>query len=97
VLSLPGQISTNDVADVMTALHSTFDLTIDPSREALSLDTRLCRLVDQQKVSIVGGSHGGFIAGHCIGQHPGVFKVAAMRNPVTNIPAMVACSDIAGS
>ena len=97
VLSLPGQISTNDVADVMTALHSTFDLTIDSSREALSLDTRLCRLVDQQKVSIVGGSHGGFIAGHCIGQHPGVFKVAAMRNPVTNIPAMVACSDIAGS
>lgn len=97
VLSLPGQISTNDIADVMTALHSTFDLTIDSSRKALSLDAGLCRLVDQQKVSIVGGSHGGFIAGHCIGQHPGVFKVAAMRNPVTNIPAMVACSDIAGS
>jgi hypothetical protein len=28
------------------------------------------------------------------GQHPDIFKVACMRNPVTDIPAMLAVSDI---
>lgn len=37
---------------------------------------------------------GGFIAGHCIGQHPNLFKVAAMRNPCTNIASMVTATDI---
>ena len=37
---------------------------------------------------------GGFLAGHCIGQHPDIFKVAAMRNPCTNIATMVTATDI---
>lgn len=37
---------------------------------------------------------GGFLAGHCIGQHPDLFKVAAMRNPCTNIASMVTATDI---
>ena len=37
---------------------------------------------------------GGFLAGHCIGQHPELFKVAAMRNPCTNIASMVTATDI---
>lgn len=39
-------------------------------------------------------SHGGFLAGHLIGQHPDIFKVAAMRNPVTNIVSMPTSTDI---
>lgn len=37
---------------------------------------------------------GGFLAGHLIGQHPDLFKVAAMRNPCTNIASMVTATDI---
>ncbi len=47
-----------------------------------------------QKVAVVGGSHGGFLTGHLIGQYPDTFFAAAMRNPVTNIPGMVTVTDI---
>ena len=50
--------------------------------------------IDSTRVGICGGSHGGFLAGHAIGQHPELFKVAAMRNPVTNIATMVTATDI---
>jgi hypothetical protein len=51
-------------------------------------------LVDSSRVCVVGGSHGGFLTGHLIGQQPDMFRAAAMRNPVTNIPAMYSVSDI---
>lgn len=50
--------------------------------------------IDPSRVGICGGSHGGFLAGHAIGQYPNLFKVAAMRNPVTNIATMVSSTDI---
>jgi hypothetical protein len=31
-----------------------------------------------------------------VGQYPDIFKVACMRNPVVNIPAMQAVTDIPG-
>jgi len=51
-------------------------------------------IVDPDRVGICGGSHGGFLAGHCIGQYPDIFKVAATRNPVMNIASMVTATDI---
>ncbi len=51
-------------------------------------------IVDASRVGIVGGSHGGFLAGHLIGQFPAAFRCAVMRNPVTNISLMVGLSDI---
>lgn len=51
--------------------------------------------IDSSRISVVGGSHGGFLGAHLIGQHPTAFRAAALRNPVTNIPAMTAVSDIA--
>ena len=50
--------------------------------------------IDPERVGFCGGSHGGYLAGHCIGQYPELFKVAAMRNPVTNIATMTTSTDI---
>lgn len=76
--SLPGHIGSQDVEDCMAALEA-------------ALDTGA---FDTDRVAVVGGSHGGFLAAHLIGQHPDVFKAAAMRNPVTNVAAMAASTDI---
>jgi acylaminoacyl-peptidase len=43
---------------------------------------------------VVGGSHGGFLTGHLLGQHPDRFVCGAMRNPVLNISLMVGLTDI---
>ena len=57
-------------------------------------------ICDPERVCVVGGSHGGFLGGHLVGQRAvldafGVdIKCAALRNPVTDIGAMVASTDI---
>jgi len=50
--------------------------------------------IDKEKLVLCGGSHGGFITLHAIGQHPSMFKAAIARNPVTCIPQMVGVTDI---
>ena len=76
--SLPGNIGTADVRDCMSALNHFIDV----------------GSVDLDQVAVVGGSHGGFLSAHLIGQYPEVFKAAVMRNPVCNISLMVHLSDI---
>eukprot|EP00578_Thalassiosira_sp_NH16_P015170 CAMPEP_0181115098 /NCGR_PEP_ID=MMETSP1071-20121207/21252_1 /TAXON_ID=35127 /ORGANISM="Thalassiosira sp., Strain NH16" /LENGTH=523 /DNA_ID=CAMNT_0023199285 /DNA_START=94 /DNA_END=1665 /DNA_ORIENTATION=+ len=76
--SLAGNAGWLDVLDVVAATRAVIDAGI----------------ADPDRVGICGGSHGGFLAGHCIGQHPDLFKVAAMRNPCTNIASMVTATDI---
>eukprot|EP00980_Cylindrotheca_fusiformis_P020564 scaffold7641_cov115-Cylindrotheca_fusiformis.AAC.10 len=78
VESLLTHIGTKDVQDVM-AMTKHAVKTYD---------------LDQSKIGICGGSHGGFLTAHCIGQYPNFFKAAAMRNPVTNIAYMVTTTDI---
>jgi acylaminoacyl-peptidase len=51
-------------------------------------------VLDASRVGICGGSHGGFLTGHCCGQHPDLFKAAVMRNPVTNVATMTTATDI---
>ncbi|KAF8938071.1 Alpha/Beta hydrolase protein [Dissophora ornata] len=48
--------------------------------------------VDADRICLTGGSHGGFIITHML-KDPS-YKAAVMRNPVTDIPALTAISDI---
>lgn len=76
--SLAGNAGSLDVEDVVAATRAVIDK----------------GFVDANRVGVCGGSHGGFLAGHLIGQHPDLFKVAAMRNPCTNIASMATATDI---
>jgi acylaminoacyl-peptidase len=50
--------------------------------------------VDKNRLYYLGGSHGGFIGGHMVGQYPELFKAAILHNPVINMSVMVTTSDI---
>ncbi|XP_022138559.1 acylamino-acid-releasing enzyme isoform X3 [Momordica charantia] len=76
--SLPGKVGSQDVNDVLAAL----DHIIDKG------------LANPSKVAVLGGSHGGFLTTHLIGQAPDRFVAAAARNPVCNLALMVGTSDI---
>ena len=73
--SLPGNIGVNDVEDCIAAL----DLAIEKG------------YVDESRVAALGGSHGGFLSAHLVGQYPDRFQAAVLRNPVCNISLMVRC------
>ena len=78
--SLPGRIGSQDVNDMHTATLAALEVN----------DVRL----DSQRICVAGGSHGGFLTAHLIGQFPTLFKAGACRNPVTNVPSMAMVSDI---
>lgn len=80
---LPGHIGEWDVADTQNAaLFACGDLEGGPKNK-----------VDRNRVAICGGSHGGFLALHGVGQHPKFYKAAVVRNPVCNLATNVS-SDI---
>jgi len=76
---LPGNVGTYDVMDVK-----------------VSLDLALANfpVLDANRVVVFGGSHGGFLAAHLVGQFPSVFKAAVCRNPVINLTNMFGLTDI---
>lgn len=76
--SLPGKVGYQDVDDVLTAIDFVIDM----------------KVADPSKITVLGGSHGGFLTTHLIGQAPEKFAAAAARNPVCNLALMVGTSDI---
>jgi acylaminoacyl-peptidase len=87
--SLLGRVGENDVDDCLASLV-----------DALNKNAAL---IDPRAVYMFGGSHGGFLSGHCIARtyavasEPDVahrFRSCAMRNPVTNIASMADSTDI---
>ena len=50
--------------------------------------------VDEKQIAVMGGSHGGLLTGHLVGQHPSRFRCASLRNPVMDVSAMIHLSDI---
>ncbi|XP_071815910.1 acylamino-acid-releasing enzyme-like isoform X2 [Apostichopus japonicus] len=78
IFSLPGKVGTQDVGDVHLM-----------AKHALNEGYG-----DPKRVMVTGGSHGGFLSLHMIGQYPEFYKACAVRNPVCNIAAMLGYSDI---
>ncbi|KAI5397375.1 acylamino-acid-releasing enzyme [Lathyrus oleraceus] len=76
--SLPGKVGSQDVNDVLTAIDHVIDL----------------GLASPSKIAVLGGSHGGFLTTHLIGQAPEKFVAAAAKNPVCNLELMVGTTDV---
>ncbi|KAL4260391.1 peptidase S9C family protein [Pleurotus pulmonarius] len=75
VQALRGNCGSLDVEDCIASVRHLVDLGIAKFGKG------------QQFVS--GGSHGGFLAAHLIGQYPDVFSAAVLRNPV------ISCGELA--
>jgi len=80
--SLPGKCGDQDVRDCRAAV------------ELVLSRTGKAQIADRNNVHVQGGSHGGFLTTHLIGQYPDLFRSAVARNPVCNIAAMFSSSDI---
>mmetsp|Transcript_1076 Transcript_1076/g.1712 ORF Transcript_1076/g.1712 Transcript_1076/m.1712 type:complete len:492 (+) Transcript_1076:3-1478(+) len=93
--SLPGHCGRQDVDDCMDALRHVLKLKIETKAYSKATSSKSDVLsYDKDNVMVWGGSHGGFLTTHLIGQFPETFCRAATRNPVTNCAFMVTETDI---
>ncbi|KAI5886787.1 alpha/beta-hydrolase [Schizophyllum commune H4-8] len=71
VRALPGNCGRLDVEDSLAVLRELI-------RQGKASD-------DPRKLFYTGGSHGGFIGGHIVGQYPDLFGACVLRNPVISV------------
>lgn len=51
--------------------------------------------INNERLMLYGGSHGGFLVTHLSGLHSDVYKATVARNPVIDLASMNNTSDIA--
>ena len=53
-------------------------------------------MIDPNRVGVEGGSHGGFLSGHLVGQpeFKNIYQAASLWNPVLDMTFLVMASDI---
>ncbi|POI24342.1 hypothetical protein CIB84_011906, partial [Bambusicola thoracicus] len=76
--SLQSRVGEQDVADTQLAVE-----------QALRYEP-----LDPRRVALLAGSHGAFIALHLLTRQPERYQACALRNPVSNLPALLGTSDI---
>ncbi|XP_052535275.1 acylamino-acid-releasing enzyme-like isoform X4 [Tympanuchus pallidicinctus] len=75
---LQSRVGEQDVADTQLAVE-----------QALRYEP-----LDPHRVALLAGSHGAFIALHLLTRQPERYQACALRNPVSNLPALLGTSDI---
>ncbi|XP_066859263.1 acylamino-acid-releasing enzyme isoform X1 [Anser cygnoides] len=76
--SLLSRVGEQDVADTQLA--------VEQALRSEPLDSRC--------LALLAGSHGAFIALHLLAREPKRYQACALRNPVSNLPALLGTSDI---
>ncbi|NXT19949.1 APEH enzyme, partial [Syrrhaptes paradoxus] len=78
ISSLLARVGEQDVADTQLAVEQA--LVSEP--------------LDLQRLALLAGSHGAFIALHLLAREPERYRACALRSPVSNLPALLGTSDI---
>lgn len=79
IFFLLSRIGTSDVADCKLATEKALDMFP----------------VNEKKLVLYGGSHGGFIVTHLSGQYSDFYRATVARNPVIDLTSMYNTTDIA--
>jgi acylaminoacyl-peptidase len=81
-----------DITDTLCGKVGKLDLVDSYNITQSLLDQE--KTLDSKNIFVFGGSHGGFLGAHLMAAYPDFYKAAVLLNPVTDLAAMVASTDI---